>query len=136
MHDHQPGTVGEAESRADVAEQNDWNPDFEAELVGGEAGRVDGVKVLGRKHVGLCLVSHPIGGGVDKLFSGKGRHRMSEEGPSGHVNQRGRPMVLLPRVNAQEHQKWSRATQIEMGSVVHDVLLHLCCQECMWFGGL
>jgi hypothetical protein len=25
---------------------------------------------------------------------------MSEEGPSGRLNQRGRPMVLLPRVNA------------------------------------
>ena len=34
----------------------------EAELVGGEAGRVDRMKVFGRKHVGLCLVSHPIGG--------------------------------------------------------------------------
>jgi len=51
-----------------------------AEVVGGEAGRVDGVEVLGRKHVGLCLVSHPIGGGVDKLFSGKGLHRMRIEG--------------------------------------------------------
>ena len=27
------------------------------------------MEVLGRKHVGLCLVSHSIGGGVDKLFS-------------------------------------------------------------------
>lgn len=80
MHDHQPGTIGEAESRADVAEQNDWDPDFEAKLVGGEAGRVDGVEVFGRKHVGLCLVSHPIGRGVDKLFSGKGRHSMGIEG--------------------------------------------------------
>ena len=48
--------------------------------MGGEAGRVDGVKVLGRKHVGLCLVSHPIGGGVDKLFSRKGRHSMVIKG--------------------------------------------------------
>ena len=80
MHDHQPGTVGEAKSRAGVAEQNDWNPDVEAELVGGEAWRVDRMKVFGRKHVGLCVVSHPIGGGVDKLFSGKGRHRMGIEG--------------------------------------------------------
>ncbi len=62
MHDDQPGTIGEAESRADVAEKNDWDPDFEAELVGGEAGRVDGVEIFGRKHVGLCVVSHPIGG--------------------------------------------------------------------------
>jgi len=51
-----------------------------AEVVGGEAGRVDGVEIFGRKHVGLCLVSHPIGGGVDKLFSGKGLHRMRIEG--------------------------------------------------------
>ena len=80
MHVHQPGTIREAESRADVTEQNDWNPDFEAELVGGEAGRVDGVEVFGREHVGLCLVSHPIGGGVDKLFSGKERHSMGIEG--------------------------------------------------------
>ena len=80
MRDDQPGTIGEAESRADVAEQNDWDPDFEAELVGSEAGRVDRMKVFGRKHVGLCVVSHPIGGGVDKLFSGKGRHRMGIEG--------------------------------------------------------
>ncbi len=76
MHDHQPGTVGEAESRTDVAEENDWNPDFEAELVGDEAWRVDRMKVFGRKYVGLCLVSHPIGGGVDKLFSGKVRTRI------------------------------------------------------------
>ena len=55
---------------------------------------------------------------------------MSEEGPSGRVNQRGRPMVLLPRVNAQNTK-----TQIRMSSVVHDVLLHLSSQECMWFGG-
>ena len=80
MHDHQPGTIGEAESRADIAEQNDWDSDFEAELVGGEAGRVDGVEIIGRKHVGLCLVSHPIGGGVDKLFSGKGCDCMVIEG--------------------------------------------------------
>ena len=74
MHDHQPGIIGEAESRANVAEQNNWDPDFEAELVGGEAERVDGLEVLVRKHVGLCFVSHPIGGGVDKLFSRKGWH--------------------------------------------------------------
>ncbi len=80
MHDDQPGTIGEAESRADVAEQNDWDPDFEAEVVGSEAGRVDGVEVFGREHVGLCLVSHPIGGGVDELLSRKGRHRMGIEG--------------------------------------------------------
>jgi hypothetical protein len=67
-------TVGEAESGADFAEQDDWNPDFEAELVGGS------MKVFGRKHVGLCLVSHPISGGVDKLFSGKGPNRMGIEG--------------------------------------------------------
>ena len=53
MHDHQPGTIGEAESRADVAEQNDWDPDFEAELVGGETRRFDGVEVFGREHLGL-----------------------------------------------------------------------------------
>jgi len=64
VHDHHPGTIGEAESRADVAEQNDWEIHFEAELVGGEARRVDGVEVLGRRHVGLCCVSHPIGGGL------------------------------------------------------------------------
>jgi hypothetical protein len=80
VHHHQPGTIGEAKSRADVAEQNDWDPDFEAEVVGGEAGRVDGVEVFERKHVGLCLVSHRIGGGVDKPFSGKGRHCMVIEG--------------------------------------------------------
>ena len=80
MHDHQPGTIGEAESRADVAEQNDWDSDFEAGVVGGKAGRVDGVEVFGREHVGLCLVSHPIGGGVDELLSRKGRHRMGIEG--------------------------------------------------------
>ena len=80
MHDHQPGTIGEAESGADVAEQDDRNPDFEPEVVGGEAGRVDGMKVFERKHVGLCLVSHPVGGGVDKLFSGKGRHSMGIQG--------------------------------------------------------
>jgi hypothetical protein len=39
--------------------------------VGGEAWRVDGEEVFWRKHVALCLVSHPIDGGVDKLFSGK-----------------------------------------------------------------
>jgi len=38
MHKHQPGTIGEAESGADVAEQDDWNPDFEAEG-GGRGGR-------------------------------------------------------------------------------------------------
>ena len=44
MHDHQPGTLGEAESRADVAEQNDLDPDFEADLVeAGDEGVRDGV---------------------------------------------------------------------------------------------
>jgi len=35
-----------------------------------------------------------------------------------------------------KHEKWSRATQILMSSVVHNVDLHVCRQECMWFGGL
>ncbi len=33
---------------------------------------------------------------------------------------------------AQYTKKWSRATQILMSSVVHNLDLHLCCQECMW----
>ena len=59
---------------------------------------------------------------------------MSEEGPSGRLNQRGRPMVLLPRVNAQNTKSGQEQHRL-MGSVVHDVFLHLCCQECMWLGG-
>jgi hypothetical protein len=47
--------------------------------VGSEAGRVDGVEVFGREHVSLWPVSHPIGGRIDKLFSGKGCHRMGIE---------------------------------------------------------
>jgi hypothetical protein len=47
---------------------------------------------------------------------------MSEEGPSGHLNQRGRPMVLLPRVNAQNTKSGQEQHRL-MGSVVHDVLL-------------
>ena len=54
---------------------------------------------------------------------------MSEEGPhQGRVNQRGRPM--LPRVNAQNTKSGQEQHRL-MGSVVHDVLLYLCCQECM-----
>ena len=43
-------------------------------------------------------------------------------------------MVLLPRVNAQNTKSGQEQHRL-MGSVVHDVLLHLCCQECMWLGG-
>ena len=85
MHGHQPGTIGEAECRADVPEENDGDPGFKTELVRGETGRVDGVEVFGREHVGLCVIRHPIGGGVDRLLSGKGRHRMVIEGISVHV---------------------------------------------------
>jgi hypothetical protein len=37
---------------------------------------------------------------------------------------------------APKHQKWSRTTQILMSSVVYNVVLHVCFQECMWFGVL
>ena len=43
-------------------------------------------------------------------------------------------MVLLPRVNAQNTKSGQEQHRL-MGSVVHDVFLHLCCQECMWLGG-
>jgi hypothetical protein len=50
---------------------------------------------------------------------------MSEEGPyQGRVNQRRRPMVLLPRVNAQNTKSGQEQHRM-MGSVVHDVLLYL-----------
>ena len=57
MHDHQPGTIGEAESRADVPQQNDRDPDFKTELVGGETGRVNGVKVKMWPYVSSATLS-------------------------------------------------------------------------------
>lgn len=60
--------------------QDDRNPDFEPEVVGGKAGRFGGVEVFGRENVGLWLVSHLTSEGVHKLFSGKESNNIGIEG--------------------------------------------------------
>jgi hypothetical protein len=80
VRDHQACAVGKALGRADVAEQDDGYANLEAELVGGEAGRVAGVEVFGRVSLCMCWVGDFVSGGVDVLLSREGRNGLVIEG--------------------------------------------------------
>ena len=63
--------------------------------------------------------------GVSGVLINEGEERRPIMGLS--LRQRGRPMIVLPPPKGQKHQKWSKATQILMSSVVRNVVDHVCC---------